>query len=246
MGAAPRIPFLLERRMLSFGVQQWVDIDLTMPSVAIIGPSGWGKSTASASFMGTLSVLYPSTRIWVVDGKGDPAFRYLQKVSNARYYPHRAGLEGLREFHQILQDRMAGRIPATPFCMCWLDELMGLLLLLPKKEQEEVKGMVTAILLQGRAFGMEMTLSVQRPDAHMFDSGGAARESIAHTIALGPISPTMAQMMGFNHDTLMPVPTGAVGAGHLMGPGGQQKPIQVPIIRNWDKLNQAVMDAATR
>lgn len=243
---APKIPFLLDRRMLAYGVQWWIDIDLAMPGVLIVGPSGWGKSTASASLVGTLAILYPDVRVWVMDGKGDPAFRFLHDVPGARYYPYRAALDGLRELNQILQDRMAGTIPLSPFCFGWLDELMGLLLLLPKKEQEEVRGMVTSILLQGRAMGVQLLLSVQRPDASMFASGGAARESLNHTLVLGPMSASMASMVG-DVDTaqLMPIPAGTVGAGHLLTAGNNLRAVQVPMVRDWNKLEQAVIHAVT-
>ena len=234
--------------MLAYGVQRWIEIDLAMPGVLIVGPSGWGKSTASASMGATLAVLHPDVRVWVMDGKGDPAFRFLHDVPGARYYPHRAALDGLRELYQVMHDRMAGTASVTlyPLYLGWLDELMGLLLLLPKKEQEEVKAMVTSILLQGRAMGVQLLLSTQRPDASMFASGGAARESINHTLVLGPMSASMANMVGdVDPAQLMPIPSGAVGAGHLLTAGANARPVQVPLVRDMRKLERALIHAVT-
>lgn len=233
--------------MLSYGVQHWIDIDFALPGVLIVGPSGWGKSTASASAVGTLSVLYPDVRVWVMDGKGDPAFRFLRDVPGARYYPHRAALDGLRELNQILQDRMAGTAPLSPFCLGWLDEMMGLLLLSGKSEREEIREMVTSICLQGRAMGVELLLSTQKPDASMFASGSsAARESLNHALVLGPMSASMASMVG-DIDTaqLMPIPSGAVGAGHLVTAGSNIQAVQVPMVGDWRKLERAIIHAVT-
>ena len=233
--------------MLAYGVQRWIEIDLTMPGVLIAGPSGWGKSTASASLVGTLAVLYPDVRVWVMDGKGDPAFRFLHDVPGARYYPYRAALDGLRELNQILRDRMAGTIPLSPFCFGWLDELMGLLLISGKSQRDEIRDITTSICLQGRAMGVELLLSTQKPDSSMFSSGSsAARESLNHALVLGPMSASMASMVG-DVDTaqLMPILTGAVGAGHLLTAGSNLQAVQVPMVRDWRKLERAIIHAVT-
>ena len=244
---APKIPFLLDRRMLAYGVQRWIEIDLAMPGVLIVGPSGWGKSTASASLVGTLAVLHPDVRVWVMDGKGDPAFRFLHGVQGARYYPHRAALDGLRGLNQILQDRMAGTAPLSPFCLGWLDEMMGLLLISGKSEREEIREITTSICLQGRAMGVELLLSTQKPDSSMFASGSsAARESLNHALVLGPMSASMANMVGdVDPAQLMPIPAGAVGAGHLLTAGANLKPVQVPLVRDMQKLERALIHAVT-
>lgn len=241
---APKVPFLLDRHALSFGVQRWISIDLSMPGVAIVGPSGTGKSVASASLAGTISLFYPDAKLCIVDGKGDPAFRFLASKPGARYFPHRSALDGLRQVNEILNARMAGAAP-EPFIYLWLDELMGLLLLYDKKTQEEIRGIVTAISVEGRAMGVQLVpLSVQKPEAVIFGSS-AARESLSHILVLGNVTASMAEMTGLDRTRVMPVPSGAVGAGMLLTNGTKQTPVQVPMVRNMERLQQVLLHATT-
>lgn len=95
--------------------------------------------------------------------------------------------------------------------------------------------------------GVELLLSTQKPDASMFASGSsAARESLNHALVLGPMSASMASMVGdVDPAQLMPIPAGAVGAGHLLTAGSNLQAVQVPMVRDWRKLERAIIHAVT-
>lgn len=114
-----------------------------------------------------------------------------------------------------------------------------------KKAQEEIRGIVTAISVEGRAMGVQLApLSVQKPEAVIFGSS-AARESLSHILVLGNVTPSMAEMTGLDRASLMPVPSGAVGAGTLLTNGTKQTPVQVPIVRNMEQLQRVLIHATT-
>jgi DNA segregation ATPase FtsK/SpoIIIE-like protein len=128
----------------------------------------------------------------------------------------------------------------------WTDELGAFILSLPKKEQEQVKSMLSTILMMGRSMNCFVVTSVQRASAELFSFG--ARDNYGLSISMGNISKESASMLGFDREKFLPAIK--PGEGHLLLNGTEQLPVRVAADLGNPRILQAVMrdvlDIATR
>lgn len=196
---------------------------------------------AAALLVGHISADYPTARVWVGDAKGDDVFRPLHATESARYWRFTNTIDGLRNFYEAFQVRMQGD-PDRSLNLIWLDDWSGLMMMLPKKEAEEAKAMLSALLTMGRSMGCQALLTLPRGDASLFATG--SRDNIGNVLAMGNLRPDSARMMDLDTDALVSVTS--IGGGHLLVNGAQQYAVQVPPIRYPETLWTAIKDAVTR
>lgn len=89
---------------------------------------------------------------------------------------------------------------------------------------------------------MHALLSVQRPDASLLTG---YRENLTTAIGLGHISSEAARMVGFNEFDEFDGKDSNQGIGWLLSEEGLHH-IQVPKIRNFEKLHRVIQMAVTR
>lgn len=208
----------------------------------VVGPSGTGKTIFAASLAARIVLHVPDSKIWIASYKDDDFFRFCHDVEGARYRCFNDSVEAIREFYGILEDRLGGD-PDRSFRLLWVDELAAMVIGLPKAESTLVRDAVASTLQTGRSLNCQILVSVQRADSTYFNNG--ARENFGNVVFLGQnITKEAAGMFGIDRNTLPPV-TGRAGYYIVNGNSEEIRPIQVPLIRNMDKLAAALLQGVT-
>lgn len=220
----------------------WTPRPTAPPHWLVVGPSGTGKTIFSASLAARIALHVPETKLWIASYKDDDFFRFCHDAEGARYRCFNDSVEAIREFYGILEARLGGD-PDRSFRLLWVDELAAMVTGLEKKQAEFVKNAVASILQTGRSLNCQLLVSVQRADSAYFNNG--ARENFGNAVFLGPnITKEAAGMFGIDRNTLPPV-TGHAGYYIVNGNSEKIRPIQVPLIRNMDKLAAALLQSIT-
>ena len=246
MSASETINFLADRVALEYGLVHRVPYEYrSYPNLLISGRSGTGKTVAAQLAVANATADIPGARTWILDPKGADSMRFLRPVEGARYFPHDAAYEGLRDYYEAMQGRM-GQDEDRSLAICWVDELPGFirrLQLSDKQKATAVSGMVAELAMMVRELGGLLIASLQRPDAS--EIGGSTRTNFAACVALGNLDRTAAQMVSLDREAALPV-TAPFGQGHLILDSCDQTPIQVPRSCRPDALRRALAVAVTR
>ena len=240
------IVFVAERFPLGGPLPRPIPIDFAKsPHALIVGPTGSGKSVASMLLTAKIGTHFKGSKVWILDYKGDDSFTFLRGVPQARYFQYKDCFRGLQEYFTIFQERLSGT-PDRAFRLLWCDEWQSLILNLPKKEAEEAKAMLSTVLTMGRSMGCQVLTSTQQASASLFAQGSGTREQYSVILALGNIGRESASMLGLERETVLPCT--AIGSGHLLLNGAEQKPVQVPLIgpRGMARMKEDILRAVTR
>lgn len=199
------------------GVVMW-EFDRS-PHCLIVGETGSGKSTFMAYLISGLLQL-GNAEVWILDGKvvdysssQDLFDRYLaNKDVNEN-------LQFLRDFHGLMLDRYnvmaeAGvknynKIGLEPYVLI-ADEFIDVISRCPKDKagkaiREEMEYIIGSIARLGRAAGMQLIISMQRPDTTYID--GNTRDQFQLRIVLGGAS-NQAYNMAFEQSDLKKLEVG--------------------------------------
>lgn len=221
---------------------QWTPSPTAPPHWLVVGPSGTGKTVFSASLAARIALHVPDSKLWIASYKDDDFFNFCHDVEGVRYHYFNESVEAIREFYTILEARLGGN-PDRSFRLLWVDELAAMVTGLEKKQAEFVKNAAASILQTGRSLNCQLLVSVQRADSTYFNNG--ARENFGNVVFLGTnITKEAAGMFGIDRNTLPPV-TGRAGYYIVNGDSDKIRPIQVPLIRNMDKLTAALLKGIT-
>lgn len=134
-----------------------------------------------------------------------------------------------------MQKRMASPQPAyQPIYFC-IDEWAGFLSLYPKKEQEDFKQKMSAILMLGRGVQVFVIMALQRADAAYI----TGRDNFGNCIGLGHLSKESIRML-FPDDTdkIQPKPR---GKGYLRIDGKPLSEIVIPKLRDIQKSKGLIL-----
>lgn len=236
-----KIPLYFDRDLLQEGIRHYINWNFVrLPHTLVIGATGSGKSCASKLLIARSALYIPDAQVTICDFKADTNdFGFL--VNCPRYYRFTDCAEGLDTFYKALQARQSGEDTSKTFRLLMFDEWASFLNTLDKKEAEAAKLKLATLLMLSRSFGMKILISQQRADSQYFNS---SRDNFHNIIALGNISKESATMFGFDRDQMKPVNN--VGSGYMLTNGTDLRAIQVPVIRNVGKLEQAIKFAVTR
>lgn len=225
------VPFVLDRALLTGGVVKWIDIDFKGNSNTImVGASGSGKSVLSLAYASKAARFAnhfgsAPAKVWLLDPKGDDTFDRLRGKAH-RHYRHLEALQGLRDYHAEYQDRMAGN-PDRRYMLLWCEELAMLELSVSRKESEEIRAMMSNILMGIRGVGGGVLISVQRASAELLALG--ARDNLHTAYGMSVLSKESAATLGFERDRFLTSGM-KIGSGHMITDGNPetQRPIQAP------------------
>ncbi|BDF72704.1 hypothetical protein CE91St41_36870 [Oscillospiraceae bacterium] len=203
------------------------------PHLLVIGATGSGKTYAVKLLLGKITAHIPGAKAILCDYKADD-FRFL--AGSPRYYEFDGCTEGLNAFYGAFQARQRGDTPSRTFRLLVFDEWASYVSMLDKKEAEEAKRKLATLLMLGRSFNFHVLVSQQRADAAYFST---ARDNFNIVVALGNLSRESRDMFfsGFK-DEMGPVRR--LGEGYMLTNGAELRHIQVPSVRNLDKLDAAI------
>lgn len=195
------------------------------PGMMIVaGGTGSGKTRAAARLVAELAYT-PQARAWIVSYKYEDLFAPLLEVPNARVYMGADSLRGLEDFYNnTFKARMEG---AKDFSPAWifLDELALMTMTLSRKESDEVKRMITSILVAGRALCCWAVIGVQRASSELFTGSLGAKDNFSTRILFGNATKIGADVLEFDKSAFLPAK--APGEGHILLNGIEQIPCRV-------------------
>lgn len=238
------IEILLDKTLLDQGFEYYHKLHLNTASWLVFGPSGSGKSVLVKTIIGRLALHVPDSKVTICDGKADD-YKFLRDVPDARYFEYTDMSKGLAQFYSSFQDRLTGKNPEKTFRLIVLEEWGSYLRIMEEMDKKVAKtsqAQLFAITSQARSYNMHALLSVQRPDASLLTG---YRENLTTAIGLGRISSEAARMVGFNEFDEFDGKDSNQGIGWLLSEEGLHH-IQVPKIRNFEKLHRAIQMAVTR
>lgn len=212
----------VERSALTKGLVIPKRIDLAkVPHLLIVAPSGSGKTYLLTYLLKQLA--QKDGRLVLADFKG---VDFTEFDGCRNYFKHTAVADGLKLVFEEMQQRMARPQPEVqPLYFC-VDEWAGFLSLYPKKEQEDLKQKMAAILMLGRGVQVFVIMALQRADAAYI----TGRDNFGNCIGLGHLSKESVRMLFQDEaDQIQPKPR---GKGYLRVDGQGLSEIVVPQIRN--------------
>ena len=241
-----KITFCCER-LPSGGATQPLQVDLDRyPHILTVGATNSGKSIASMLIAAKVSLHFPTSKLWILDFKGDSGtFGFLDGVSDCRYWKYLDCMEGLENYYAMFQERLSHDPgPDAGLNLLWADEYPSFVLNLPKKDAESAKSMLSTVLMMGRSKRCLALTTAQKAMAEIYAQG--ARDNYNICLSMGNISKESASMLGFIREEFCPV--SEIGGGHLLLAGTNQRPVQIPYIgpRGMERIKKDILRAVTR
>lgn len=228
-----------DEELLKRGINHYISIDFEKyPHWAIAGNTGSGKTYASKLLEARIAKDIPDSTLTICDYKGDSDFAFLN--GSKRFYRFDNCYDGLCDFYaSFLTTQKTGEKKGCHFFA--FDEYASFILNLDKKEAEDAKKKLAAILMLGRSFGYHVILSQQRMDAEYFSK---TRDNF-NFIALGNLSKE-AQEMLFRDFKDNITNDRTRGTGYMLINGSVLKRIVVPHISSMELVNRYIYEAVTR
>lgn len=220
----------VEQSALTHGllIPQKVDFG-RVPHLLIAAPSGSGKTYLLTYILKQLAE--KPVFLLLADFKG---VDFIEFDGCRNYYKHKSVADALNLVFDEMQQRMASPQPSyQPIYFC-VDEWAGFLSLYPKKEQEEFKQKMSAILMLGRGVQVFVIMALQRADAAYI----TGRDNFGNCIGLGHLSKESIRMLFVDEaDQILPKPR---GKGYLRIDGKPLTEIVVPQIRSLENSKAAI------
>lgn len=202
-----------------------------VPHLLIAAPSGSGKTYLLIYILSQLA--HKPIHLILADFKG---VDFIEFDGCKNYYKHKAVADALNLVFDEMQQRMANpRSSNRPICFC-IDEWAGFLSLYPKKEQEDFKQKMSAILMLGRGVQVFVIMALQRADAAYI----TGRDNFGNCIGLGHLSKESSRMLfPDDADKIQPKPR---GKGYLRIDGKTLTEIVVPRIQKIEERKKTIFD----
>lgn len=235
------IKLCLNEEYVQLGIEKWISFDFESDGqrVLIVGPSGSGKTIFATTLIGKIGLHIPNASIWVIDYKGID-FQWLSDCKN--YYAVDKAIDGVNAFFTMFENRLYRRIPCDSIQVIFIDELSSLILSLPKKEQEDLKGKIARLLNLSRALKIIFVTAMQRPSAELFVNG--ARDNYNIKFMFGANSREAVNMIMSEHKNyIVPCQT---GVGYCTINDMELKKVRAVMPRNFEKLHKVISEAVNR
>ncbi len=201
-----------------------------VPHLIIVAPSGSGKTYLLLYILKQLA--QKNVQLVLADFKG---VDFIEFDGCRGYYKHTAVADALNLVFEELQSRMADPQPEyQPIYFC-VDEWAGFLALYPKKEQEDFKQKMSAILMLGRGVQVFVIMALQRADAAYI----TGRDNFGNCIGLGHLSKESVRMLFVDDANLVQVQPR--GRGYLRIDGKPLTEIVVPRITDIKATKKIIM-----
>lgn len=204
----------------------------SVPHLICVAPSGSGKTYALTYFL--KQIAQKPVQLILADFK---SIDFSEMSDCKNYYKHNEVGKALEIVHKEMQDRM--ETPSDnniPIYLC-VDEWSGYLSSIPKKEMEEYKKMMGAILMLGRGVSIFIIMVLQRADANFI----TGRDNFGNALGLGNLSKESIRML-FSDEAEQIKPKSR-GKGYLRIDGKSITEISIPTIRNM-KETKAIIKSA--
>lgn len=204
-------------------------------NMLIVGATGTGKTVAIKILMSKISTFQPNARIWLLDFK---KFDFRGFSDLPRYYGFSDCVQGLRDFYAAFKRQQELGIAGVPNYLI-IDEWGSFIASLDKKEAEEMKRLLSELLMLGRAYHFFPIVGIQRPDASYFSS---ARDNFQCCLALGNLSREGRRMV-FPDEVAGTITQCSKREGHLYIDGVGLEKIRIADITDMGALNAAIQEA---
>jgi len=232
------IELFFDRPLLKQGVKYYHRVDINQyPHIATVGASGTGKTYLNKLIIARLSMHTIGGQTTVLDFKNED---YREFNDCQRLYTFNECYDGLTNFYKEFLHRQSGQSTSRGFRLLVIEELATMLAYYDKKQCDDIKNMLATIILMGRSYGMQVLVSLQRPDSTHFNGG--VRDSINTVIALGNLSKEGKAMLFKGYEDEI-IKVNGKGAGHMLINGAKFAQIQVPQVRDINKLNDYIRKA---
>lgn len=207
----------------------------SVPHLLCVAPSGSGKTYALTYFLKQIAI--KPVRLILADFKGID-FTEMQDCKN--YYKHSEVGTALNLVYDEMQGRMANpKEDNIPLFLC-VDEWSGFLSSIPKKEMEEYKKKMGAILMLGRGVSVFVIMVLQRADANYI----TGRDNFGNALGLGNLSKESVRMLFCDEaEKIKPKPR---GKGYLRIDGKPLTEIVIPKIRDMKKTKNIIKIALSK
>lgn len=221
-----------------------IPLNITLPkktsSLLLGGKSGSGKSQSNKWYIGQL-LSSKESLVYISDYKGGEEYEAFE--GSHSYASGSAAIQMIQDFYDFFTIVRDNRIRLQQHYTLFIEEWFGVLTYAEtqsKKLKTELLSKVGEILAVSRGLNMGIFLTVQRADAHLFDSG--SREQFQCVLSFGRTSPEQFRMLGFSGE-LETNPTQNYKPGQALalidGQDGVQE-IIVPWIKNSDSLSKGI------
>ena len=212
-----------------------------VPHIAASGATWQGKTYALKLLLAKTCKYVPDVQITVCDFKGDEDFSFLSGCH--RFYRFDECIEGLKSFYESFVAIQKNPPKYRPMRILLYDEFAATLAFADKKTAEDLKRMVSSLLMLSRGFNFHIILSQQRLSADSFICG--SRDNLNMLLTLGNISKEVAGMLYSDYKDEI-IPDRTRGTGYMLINASEFKRIIVPTISNMDKVNQVIKEAVER
>ena len=222
----------VDQAALIQGLKIPVKVDFgSVPHLLIAAPSGSGKTYLLTYLLAQLA--NKPGRVLLADFKG---IDFIELDGCAGYFRHDEVGKALDVAFDTLQGRMHTPSPDNEPLFFVVDEWAGFLSLYSKKEQDELKQKMSALLMLGRGAGVFVIMALQRADANYI----VGRDNFGNALGLGRLSAESTRML-FPDDTAIIQPKGR-GHGYLRTDGKPLREIVVPRLRNKVKNHEILSE----
>lgn len=207
-------------------------------NMLVVGATGTGKTISIKILMAKIFKSIPNAKLWLLDFK---KFDFRDFAGLPRYYGFSDCVQGLKDFYAAFKRQQELGIAGEPTYLI-IDEWGSFIASLDKKEAEEMKRLLSELLMLGRAYHFFPIVGIQRPDASYFSS---ARDNFQCCLALGNLSPEGRRMV---------FPDSAAGRimeckkreGHLYIDGVGLEKVRIADIADIDALDAIIREAMSR
>ena len=195
------------------------------PHALLVGGTGSGKTTLLKNMLAQFIYRDKEAEIYLATYKPR-----CEDFSNIMESPHFGDYSHCQEvFHRFYErflDRLNGSDKTRHMLLLFIDEWVGFLLSLDKKEQDQVVGQMGQIVMLGRSLNVQAILAMQRPDAVFFRNG--ARDNFNLIVGMGNMSGDGKRMI-FPSDCIDQLqPVTEIGTGYALIGGYDIYRIRVP------------------
>ncbi|MFR4087825.1 MAG: FtsK/SpoIIIE domain-containing protein [Dysosmobacter sp.] len=207
-------------------------------NMLVIGATGTGKTVAIKILMAKILKFIPNAKLWLLDFK---KFDFRDFAGLPRYYGFSDCVQGLRDFYTAFKRQQELGIAGEPHYLV-IDEWGSFIASLDKKEAEEMKRLLSELLMLGRAYQFFPIVGIQRPDA----SASRLRGITFNAVLRWAIQARRVGGWSFRDSTAGRIMECKKREGHLYIDGMGLEKVRIADIADIDALDAIIREAMSR